>query len=209
MSIRRPVEEWRGPFGDSYIDRNPMSEDLLRTKLQDWARIIAPLRGRRVETILEVGANVGQNLAPLSKLTNATLFAVEPNAKARSKLATTGYIDPANIREATADALPFADGSMDLVFTCGVLIHIPPEGLAAACAEMHRVSRRFVLAMEYFAAEPTEKKYHDREGMLFLRDYGAYWLQQAPDLDVIDYGFCWKPFSGESFNWWLMEKRAP
>jgi len=53
-----------------------------------------------------------------------------------------------------------------------------------------------------------EKRYHGRERMLFLRDYGTFWLENFPGLRVVDFGFFWKPISGDNLNWWLFQKAA-
>lgn len=49
---------------------------------------------------------------------------------------------PANLSPvmAAAERLPFRDGSFDLVFSCDMLEHIPPDGRAAVIVEMVRVS---------------------------------------------------------------------
>jgi hypothetical protein len=44
-----------------------------------------------------------------------------------------------------ATALDYRDGSFDLVFCAEVLEHIPSPALEAACAELARVARRYVL----------------------------------------------------------------
>jgi pseudaminic acid biosynthesis-associated methylase len=204
--MSRQVEAWRGAFGDAYIDRNPVTAETTRRKLADWSRILRSLTGKPPRSILEVGANVGQNIAALRLLSAAELFAVEPNAAARQRLIASGLVDEAHGLDGNAAALPFEAGSVDLVFTAGVLIHIAPADLPAACAEMHRVSRRYLLSIEYFADQPTEKRYHEQDQMLFLRDYGAFWLEKFPGLLVVDFGFLWKPISGDSLNWWLFEK---
>lgn len=203
-----PLNEWRGGFGDAYAARNPATLETLRRKTRDWARMLAPLQGRAPSSILEVGANVGQNIRALAQVSDARLYAVEPNPNARKVLAESGAIAAADVFDGTAQKLPFDDASIDLVFTSGVLIHVPPASLPQACAEIHRVAKRYILCVEYFADQPIEKKYQDRDGMLFLRDFGAFYLDAYPGLEVVDFGFLWRKFSGDSLNWWLMEKPA-
>ena len=76
----------------------------------------------------------------------------------------------------TVDRIDLADESIDLVFTNGVLIHVDPEHLEAACREMHCVARHYLLTIDYYASEPETKTYRDRQGLLFKRDFGAFWL---------------------------------
>ena len=77
------VEAWKGGFGNEYISRNRVSPEGLRARTRLWAEILQTIQGVMPESILEVGANVGGNLMALRQLTNAELFAVEPNPQAR------------------------------------------------------------------------------------------------------------------------------
>jgi spore coat polysaccharide biosynthesis protein SpsF len=204
--VTKQLAEWSGDFGDAYVERNPVTAEILRRKLRDWSTILSNVSGSLPATILEVGANVGQNLAALSQLSDAKLFAVEPNDHARARLVSSGLIDPARAFKASAASLPFESASMDLVFTSGVLIHIAPDDLLAACREIHRVARRYVLSIEYFSHTPIEKPYRGLHDMLFLRDYGSYWLDNFDDLRIAGYGFFWRRVTGGDLNWWLFSK---
>ena len=107
----------------------------------------------------------------------------------------------------TADRIDLPDASLDLVFTSGVLIHVAPDVLPAAYREMHRISARYLLTIEYFSAEPEEKPYRGQQGLLFKRDFGALWLEMFPDLQIVDYGFFWRPATGlDNLTWWLLRK---
>ena len=100
-----------------------------------------------------------------------------------------------------------ADGSIDLVFTSGVLIHVAPEFLEVAYREMYRVARRYLLTIEYFSAEPETKTYRGEDGLLFKRDFGSLWLDLFPPLILVDYGFFWKRATGlDNLTWWLFAK---
>jgi pseudaminic acid biosynthesis-associated methylase len=206
MTTSKQLAAWCGDFGDAYADRNPITPLSTSRKIRDWSRILDCMRGLPPTSILEVGANIGRNIAALRALTDAELFAVEPNARARGRLIAAGLLDADHVFDGTAEHLPFLDGAIDLVFTSGVLIHIAPDNLPAACSEIHRVARSYVLAIEYFSDEPQEKRYRGRQDMLYLRDYGTFWLDSFPDLRVLDFGFFWKHFSGSNINWWLFAK---
>ena len=63
------------------------------------------------------------------------------------------------------------------------------------------------MSIEYFAAEPEEKRYRGQDGLLFKRDFGAFWLEMFPELELIDYGFFWKHATGlDNLTWWLFRK---
>lgn len=200
---------WRGDFGDAYTERNAPSSEMVRARIGLWSRILKSLAGAPPTNILEVGANLGVNLRALKQLTPAELYAVEPNAQARACLLRDGVAPESNVRDGIAKELGFADGAVDLVFTSGVLIHIHPDDLPASCREIHRVARRYLVCIEYFSDKPEEITYRGQQGVLFKRDFGGFWLDSFPDLEVRDYGFAWKRATGlDNLTWWLFEKRG-
>ncbi len=203
----RQLEEWRGPFGENYTERNPVTEGSLRQRTRALACILDRLPGAELGSILEVGANIGLNLRALARLTGAELYAVEPNARAREMLVKGGVVPAERALEGAAGDLPFPDGAMDLVFTAGVLIHIPDAALEQAYREIHRVARRYILSMEYFSPTPVSIPYHGHHDMLFKRDFGSMWLDLFPNLQYLGDGFFWKRTTGlDNVNWWLFCK---
>lgn len=198
------AELWTGEFGDAYQRRNATTPDKITARTWLWHSIFE--RVSIPETVLEVGAGDGVNLRAIDGYVMGQrplrLHAVEPNMAARTRL-----LRNFDAVDGTAQALPFADASIDLVFTSGVLIHIPPRDLAQACAEIHRVSRRYIVAIEYFAAEPTEVPYRGHAGALWKRDFGAFYLDHFPDLKALGCGFAWKRTTGlDDLTWWAFEK---
>jgi pseudaminic acid biosynthesis-associated methylase len=198
---------WTGDFGDAYADRNDFDDWKLAPGTEAFRRMVG---GLKTESILEVGSNIGLNLLFLNTLFQGSqkLYAVEPNAKAFHRLTSQDRVRLAGAWNTDAFHLPLADASVDLVFTAGVLIHIAPEDLGAALDEIVRVSRRYVLCIEYFSHQPVEVPYHGHSGLLFKRDFGAFYLDRFPQLRPVDYGFLWqrefKIF--DNLNWWLFEK---
>jgi spore coat polysaccharide biosynthesis protein SpsF len=200
---------WRGGFGDAYTERNAVSETKLAALTANWAAILRSTIGAPPRSILEVGANVGLNLRALARLTGADLYAVEPNARAREALVADGVVPAGRALDGLCEAIPLADRSVELAFTSGVLIHIHPDNLLASCREIHRVSSRYVVCIEYFAATPEEVLYRDQSDALFKRDFGSFYLDNFPDLAVLDCGFSWKRTTGlDDLTWWVFRKRA-
>ncbi len=198
---------WRGGFGDAYTARNAASEAKLAALTAQWAAVLRPTIGAPPRSILEVGANIGLNLRALARLTNAGLYAVEPNARAREALVADGVVPPGHALDGLCEAIPLADRSMELVFTSGVLIHVHPDNLLAACREIHRVSSRYVVCIEYFAAKPEEVRYRDQSEALFKRDFGSFYLDNFPGLSILDCGFSWKRATGlDDLTWWIFSK---
>src|SRR5262245_58103070 len=132
-----PMHHWTGAFGNAYTDRNPPALEAVQTRLRMLAPILARLDGDPPRTILECGCNVGLNLRALRQLTRAELHAIEPNAHARKQVLDDRVLEPGQLHDATLARLPFTDASIDLVFTTGVLIHVPPEQLERALREVH------------------------------------------------------------------------
>lgn len=191
---------WAGDFGDAYLGRNP---DAARGRRDFWE---ARLRDLRVHNALEVGCNVGANLLWLAEFLGAENVAgvdVNETAVRAARAAVPGAV----IRVASAYDLPFEDASFDLVFTTGVLIHLSPDHVGRAMAEVVRCSRRFVLCGEYYAKRLEEVPYRGERGALFKQDYGGLYRQFHPELKLRDSGFL--PASEgvwDDVTWWLLEK---
>jgi pseudaminic acid biosynthesis-associated methylase len=201
------VKFWNGDFGEEYIDRNLATEDLIKSKVLMWSKILKSIKTNQPKTILEIGANIGLNIRSLQKIHSADYFAIEPNDKARAVLAKDNILPDCNIYKGVATSLPFDNSKFDMVFTSVVLIHIHPDHLLDAYKEIYRVSNRYILTIEYFSKTPESVKYRGHDGFLFKRDFGKFWLENFPDLKVVDYGFFWEPVSGQDdYTWWLFEK---
>jgi pseudaminic acid biosynthesis-associated methylase len=202
-----PLEVWKAPFGDAYIDRNDYAE----WKIADGAKAFQRMVGEiGVKSALEVGSNIGLNLLALRRVLGpeASLYAVEPNRKAFDRVRSHPDIRLAEAWNCDSFNIPLADASVDLAFTCAVLIHIAPERLQAAMTEITRVSRRYVLCVEYFSHVPAEVHYRGHDGLLFKRDFGAYYLDHVPGLRCVGYGFLWQRELSrfDNLNWWLLER---
>lgn len=191
---------WRGRFGDEYMQRN---REAARGRRSFWEARLAEIEVGRA---LEVGCNVGGNLVWLAELIGAENVAgidVNEAAVEVAREAAPG----SDIRVASAYELPHEDGSFDLTFTTGVLIHVPPEHVAEAMSEIVRCSRRYVLCGEYHSEEPEEIVYRGESGALFKRDYGRLYQDQHPQLRLVSTGFL--PSSEgvwDDVTWWLLEK---
>lgn len=184
---------WTSGFGRAYTDRNTMSADAMdatfaarfgvpKTTIYRELVGVGRLTGGRA---LEVGCNIGLQLELLGRANpSLALAGVEPQeyaiARARQRLPTAQFL------QGSAFALPFEDGSFDLVFTHGVLIHIHPADLPRALREIHRVSSRFILAHEYFAPETVEVRYREANDMLWKTDFARSYRDLFPALREVE-----------------------
>ena len=199
--VEDPLELWRGEFGDEYVERCAYDPHHVEALIEQWSEILE--HTPEVYSILEIGANIGLNLHALYEITDAHLVAVEPNDKARAKLPQ--WVET---YAGTAQEIPLPDGSADLVFTSGVLIHIRPDDLLKVCSEIHRVSRRYIVAVEYWANTPQELVYRGHGGALFKRDWGSFYLDNFPDLHPVASGFSWRRLTGlDDVTYQVLEKR--
>ena len=205
----KQLEAWTGEFGNDYIDRNEATEERIAGKTRAWARMLRPLAGSMPLSILEVGANIGLNLRALRRVVVGDLFALEPNEKARKRLVTDGVVGTNRVLAGGAEAIPLGDAAVDMVFTSTVLIHVGPDNLLSACREIHRVADRYILCNEYFSVHPETIEYRERTDLLFKRDFGSFWLDNFPDLQLIDYGFFWRRADAmDNTTWWLFAKSS-
>ena len=187
------LSTWTSEFGREYTDRNTLSLDEMDAAFEEQfgiakSRIYRELVGpERLPTgrVLEVGCNIGLQLRLLQRANPGLEFhGLEPQEYA---IARARELSPdMTFHQGTAFALPFPDDSFDLVMTHGVLIHIHPNDLPKALREIVRVSRRFVLAHEYFAPETVEIRYHGQTGLLWKTDFAARYREQAPALRDVE-----------------------
>lgn len=181
---------WRGPFGDAYTARNRVD---WRARLPFWEAIVG-LTG--AASAIEVGCNAGWNMLCLREL-GVSCCGVEVNAEASKEARSHGFF----VWEVDATACDLFAGAADLVFTAGVLIHVPPADLDRAMRSIAHASRRSVVAVEYDADEEVEVEYRGQRGALWKRPFGR--LYQALGLRLVVEG------EAEGFNdcrFWVLEK---
>ncbi|PJE81442.1 methyltransferase type 11 [Candidatus Pacearchaeota archaeon CG10_big_fil_rev_8_21_14_0_10_32_42] len=198
---------WKGDFGKQYLKRNSLNSEKINESEKVFKRILG---GLQLNSILEVGSNVGINLSGIRRAfgKNMDLYAVEPFEEAYRQLLSNQEINLKEALNCSAFEIPFEDNSIDLVFTNGVLIHINPNKLKDAMSEIVRVSKKYVLCSEYFSQNEEEIIYRGQKGYLFKRDFGKHYLENFPNLKTVSYGFLWQEEfpSFDNLNWWLFEK---
>lgn len=189
---------WRSEFGARYTDRNDVENPARQTT---WRGLMA---GLGVERALEVGCNVGWNLRYL-RACGVEAWGVEPQPYAIERARRT---DPGlTIVPGTAFALPFQDGWFDLAFTSGVLIHIGPADLGRAIDELYRVTRRWLLVIEYDHHHELAVPYRGQREALWKRDHGAAIATRHPDLVLARRGFLAAADGYDDCTYHLFEKQ--
>ena len=168
----------------------------------------AILDGAEVGSVLEIGCNRGHNLVALSHILppGSKIAGIEPQPHARSVAEQTS--PGLDVRDGTIYEIPFDDRTFDLVFTSGVLIHVPLARLETALREIHRVSRRYILAIEYFAEAETTIPYRGHDDLLWKRDFLSHYRVLFPDLTLAGSGDLTLAEGFDDARWWLLEQPA-
>jgi spore coat polysaccharide biosynthesis protein SpsF len=194
---------WAGAFGDEYSTRN-QGPQLLASNRALFTDILRRTRG--VGSVLELGANVGNNLRALRDLLpSAKLAGVELNATAAQTLAAWGDAEVFN--QSLFDFKP--DRRWDLVLIKGTLIHVAPEKLPDAYDVAASAANRYVCLVEYYNPAPVEVSYRGHSGKLFKRDFARELMQRHPQFELVDYGFAYRGdpnFPQDDVTWFVMER---
>lgn len=208
--------DWTGSFGTDYQARNQSSWPSIKNRSRLFGDLFQAMENANKAnpspqpfptSVIEVGGGCGDNLRAIDMIYERSrapikLMACDPHEGARKAMADVATVMPGDL-----SALPYADGAADLVFTSGVLIHVPPADLDRALSEIHRVSKRWILSIEYYNNVPEEISYRGQSGMMWRRDWGEAWLEKFPDLKPIGYGFAWKRMTGlDNIHWTLLER---
>ena len=196
---------WEGEFGNEYITRNKGAR-WVASNAAFFSKTLA--RTQKVETVLELGSNIGLNLLALRHLLpEARLSAVEINTRAAAEL----RMNLPDVEIHVTSILEFMPRSTwDVVFTKGVLIHINPDKLPLVYELMYTASSKYLLLSEYYNPTPCEVTYRGHEGRLFKRDFAGEMLERYPTLSLLDYGFVYHRdprFAQDDMTWFLMEKK--
>jgi pseudaminic acid biosynthesis-associated methylase len=204
MSNAKTEQElfWAGEFGTNYISRN-RGEDLIAGNTAFFAEILAKTTG--VKTLLELGANIGLNLAAIRRLLpGVQMSAVEINPTAGEELRKLGVDVTVG---SLLDYVPTR--TFDFVLIKTVLIHLAPERLADAYRALHDSCGRYLCVAEYYNPSPVHVSYRGHEGKLYKRDFAGEMMDKYPDLHLIDYGFRYHRdlFPQDDVTWFLMERR--
>jgi len=168
--MNEQIKFWEGSFGDSYTDRNQVSPE---DRLPFWRDIIEQTSPN---SVLEVGVNKGHNLAAIKQI-DPGIRAVGIDVNVTALAEADDVADEVHAIAAQDIGLKFNPGEFDLVFTCGVLIHIPPEDLLLVLQNIKIAAYKHVLCVEYFDVDDIEVKYRGHRDRLWRRPYARYYQQ--------------------------------
>lgn len=205
LSSNEQESFWQGAFGDEYIKRN---QGGIRSAADVALFCKLLLKTQGIQSVLELGANVGLNLDAIQTLLpEANLAAVEINKKAADRL--QARLPDVDVFNASIHDFE-TDNVWDFVFTKGVLIHIAPSMLDSVYELMYRSSSRYISVVEYYNPQPVEIMYRGHSGKLFKRDFAGELLDKYADLTLVDYAFSYHRdvnFPQDDLSWFLLEKK--
>jgi spore coat polysaccharide biosynthesis protein SpsF len=189
---------WSGQFGNDYSQRNV---GRVASNIEFFRRA---LKGVDIRSIIEFGANIGENLQALRQLyPKAFLTGLEINEEAAKQLGNVAD------QVCYGSMLEFAVAeTWQLAFTKGVLIHIAPDNLPKAYEVIYQSSDQYILIAEYYNPTPTVIPYRGHLDRLWKRDFAGEMLDKYKDLRLIDYGFVYHrdQYPQDDLHWFLMEK---
>lgn len=187
--ITKEEKFWSSKFGAEYLERNKLSnQELDQLYINNFGLSRSRLNKEfltslKLKNILEVGCNIGNQLALLKSQEFKNLYGIEifPEAVETAKTRAKGI----NIIQSSAFDIPFKDGFFDLVFTAGVLIHINPKNIAKALKEIYRVSKKYIWGYEYYHPTHISIEYRGNKNRLWKSDFCQMYLNLFPDLKIV------------------------
>lgn len=189
------TELWAGSFGTSYHERNRVQ---WQSRIEFWQSAIEYTNATRV---FELGCGPGWNFRAIQACApGVECFGADLNQEAVNEARAAGFeVHPCHEQGIVGLYEP---GTMDMTYTAGCLIHVPPQALERTMRQLIDLSGRYVLAVEYHLEEGEEEvEYRGVKGALWKRNYGK--LYQDLGLRLLSVGDAWP---GEGVTYYLLEK---
>lgn len=180
---------WAENFGDDYIGRNTFSNDQMDEFYTSQFGVSRSAMNQnfladiQVDSVLEAGCNIGNQLSMLQSQGKTQLYGIEINEKAVEFAKT--HTQKMNIVQGSIFDMPFRDGFFDMVFTSGVLIHIHPKDIEQAMREIYRVSKKYIWGFEYYNNEYVMVPYRGNTDRLWKGDFAQKYVELFPDLQIV------------------------
>lgn len=151
---------WREKTGKEVDDYIKNDEAYVATKKQ-VEFVISKIMRYAPSTILEVGCGYGRILKELEPLAFNRIVGVDFSPEMLAEGRERELSDKVELVHADASNLPFKNDEFELVFTSGVLMHVPPEKVMAVMKEMARVSQKTILNFESISITDFARFGHD------------------------------------------------
>ena len=174
MTVNKQKELFLSSEGDAWFDRNHQAiqnrvfstEDPIISAIQ---RCQSGVSDGAVK-LLEVGCSEGKRLQWISHHLGIECYGLEPSGKAVALAQETGL----QVVQGTADALPYDDGTFDLLVFGFCLYLCDRDDLFRIASEANRVLKpnAWLIIHDFYASAPMQRDYHHRTGLYsFKMDY--------------------------------------
>jgi len=195
---------WKKNYSENYIKKNTSFDQELG--IDGWKKMLN--KAEKIESLLECGCNIGRNIDFLENvLPNSSKSIIELSNEAYEKV--TSKFNLENSFNGSILDSTFKLNSFDLVFICGVLIHIHPDDVLDNMKKMFEYSNKYILIGEYFNRTPVMIEYQGQKNKLFKSDFGKTFMTNF-DVELVDYGFLWGHIYDKAgfddITWWLFKK---
>jgi pseudaminic acid biosynthesis-associated methylase len=194
---------WSEQYAEDYIKKNASFNAELA--VDAWRKMLASTSD--IKSILECGCNIGRNIDSLEKVLPAASKSIIEISKPAYDFVTNRHSLAQKLNGSILES--DLQGSFDLVYTMGVLIHINPDELLENLQKLYNYSNKYLLIGEYFNRTPVMLDYQGEKDKLFKRDFGKLVIENLR-VKLLDYGFLWGfIFDSAGFDditWWLFEK---
>jgi len=177
-----------GPAGDSITKYRLFQALLAPGAKRHILKVIAPTigEGSKVKNSLDAGCGPDSYLFSLGldpvgiDISGQFLAAYHKKGKGRKACL------------ASADKLPFKDASFDLVWSCGLLHHLPAEAAGQAIAEMGRVCSREGTIVLFDAVSPRSFSARPLAWLVRRIDRGRFMRTEEQVAALLDPRRTWK-----------------
>ena len=195
---------WSEQYAEDYIKKNAEFDAILG--VQAWEKMLASTSG--ITSLLECGCNIGRNIDSLDRLLPSASKSIIEISKPAFDFVSSRHALAQKFNGSILESS--LEGSFDLVYTMGVLIHINPGELLTNLQKVYNYSNKYLLFGEYFNRTPIMLDYQGQKNRLFKRDFGKLIMENF-SVKLLDYGFLWGHiYDSAGFDdvtWWMFEKK--
>lgn len=158
---------------NKYTDDN---EDQLQDELSRFIYHTSIILGAK--KICEAGCNVGNNLSAFPNTWDIHGVDMNESALEKAKKKYPSF----KFQHKNINDIPYPDSYFDLVFTRGILIHVPTKDIDDILQEFLRVSKKWIFNMEYFGEDGKMIKWKRGNNLLWYRDMKERWSKFNVDI---------------------------
>jgi SAM-dependent methyltransferase len=162
-------QEFWGGVEDYHEHREHERQDPIAHRVSEW--LAGEVLATWGSSFLELACGAGRNLSALRRrLPEARLVGLDISRSAI--LQGSKHLPGADLRVQSLYELElFADASVEVVYTSGVLMHVPHDKVAGVVREMHRIARAAVVHFELHGPS------HQFDFHRYPRDYAALYSE--------------------------------